>query len=313
MKGVLVLSLALLWGKDFPVFNTVPDFRLTAENGREFNGRDLAGKVWVANFIFTNCMGPCPRMTNEMRKVQDSLDKRLGVRFVSFTIDPERDTPEVLAAYGRRFRADPERWRFLTGEMKELHRLKHDAFMLGDVNGQLEHSTKFVLIGRDMRVRGYYDTAEDIVLAELIEDARRLAAGPAAVLPAVNACLNAAATLLLLWGYTLIRRGNREAHMRIMLAAFAVSILFLVSYLVYHAQVGSVRYQKTGPIRTLYLTVLLTHTLLAAAVPFLAVITLFRAWRERFDRHRKIARWTLPIWLYVSFTGVVVYAMLYLL
>jgi uncharacterized membrane protein YozB (DUF420 family) len=96
-----------------------------------------------------------------------------------------------------------------------------------------------------------------------------------------------------------------------MLAAFTVSCLFLVSYLVYHFQAGSVRYQGTGAIRTVYLSILATHTLLAAAVPFLAIVTLSRGLTARYDRHRRIARWTLPIWLYVSITGVVVYLMLY--
>ncbi len=130
-------------------------------------------------------------------------------------------------------------------------------------------------------------------------------------LPTVNAVLNATAAGLLVWGYTLIRRGRKEAHRRVMLAAFAVSVLFLTSYLIYHAQAGSVRFQKTGAIRTVYLSILLTHTVLAAAVPVLAVITLTRALRGRFGAHRRIARWTLPVWLYVSVTGVVVYLMLY--
>jgi len=130
-------------------------------------------------------------------------------------------------------------------------------------------------------------------------------------LPAVNAALNGAASVLLVWGYTLIRRRRIQAHQRVMLAAFAVSVLFLVSYLVYHSQAGSVRFQRTGLIRTIYFTVLLTHTVLAAAVPVLAVLTLRRALQERFDRHRRLARWTLPIWLYVSLTGVIIYVMLY--
>lgn len=131
------------------------------------------------------------------------------------------------------------------------------------------------------------------------------------VLPTVNAALNATSAVLLVWGYRLIRAGRRAAHQRVMLAAFATSILFLVCYLVYHAQVGSVRFQKTGPIRFVYFTVLLTHTVLAAAVPLLAGMTLWRAYKGRFDRHRILARWTLPIWLYVSVTGVLVYWMLY--
>lgn len=130
-------------------------------------------------------------------------------------------------------------------------------------------------------------------------------------LPALNAILNASSALLLIIGYRLIRRGNIEAHRKVMIGAFAMSVLFLISYLVYHAQVGSVRYQKTGAIRTVYLTILATHTVLAALVPFLAIITLSRGLKRSDARHRRIARWTLPIWLYVSVTGVIVYLMLY--
>lgn len=130
-------------------------------------------------------------------------------------------------------------------------------------------------------------------------------------LPVLNAVLNATAAVLLVTGFALIRRGRKQAHRRVMLAAFAVSIVFLTSYLVYHAQVGSVRFRGTGALRAAYLTILLTHTVLAAAVPPLAVVTLSRALRGRFDRHRAIARYTLPVWLYVSVTGVVVYWMLY--
>jgi uncharacterized membrane protein YozB (DUF420 family) len=133
----------------------------------------------------------------------------------------------------------------------------------------------------------------------------------ATILPTVNALLNATVAGLLLRGWWLIRRGRREAHRRAMLAAFAGSAAFLVSYLVYHFEVGSVRFPGTGAARSIYLGVLLTHTVLAAAVPVLAIVTLSRALGGRFDRHRRIARWTLPIWLYVSATGVLVYWMLY--
>jgi uncharacterized membrane protein YozB (DUF420 family) len=130
-------------------------------------------------------------------------------------------------------------------------------------------------------------------------------------LPAVNAALNSCAALLLIWGWVLIRKGRRDSHRRVMIAAFTVSVAFLLSYLIYHAQVGSVRFQKTGPIRAVYLGILLTHTVLAAAVPFLAGMSLYRGLTGKFEKHRRIARWTLPIWLYVSVTGVVVYWMLY--
>jgi len=131
------------------------------------------------------------------------------------------------------------------------------------------------------------------------------------ILPSVNAVLNATAAVLLVWGYTLIRRRRIAQHRKVMQTAFAVSCLFLVCYLVYHYQVGSVRFPKTGALKTLYLAILGTHTLLAAAVPVLAIITLRRGLSARYDKHRRIARWTLPIWLYVSVTGVVVYLMLY--
>ena len=130
-------------------------------------------------------------------------------------------------------------------------------------------------------------------------------------LPVVNACLNATSTVLLLIGYRFIRTGRRVAHKRIMLTALATSSLFLISYLVYHFHVGSVRFAGLGFIRGVYFAVLISHTILAASVPPLVIVTLVRALRERFDKHRLIARWTLPIWLYVSVTGVVVYVMLY--
>lgn len=130
-------------------------------------------------------------------------------------------------------------------------------------------------------------------------------------LPAINATLNATAALLLVWGYTLIRRKRVLQHRRVMISAFAVSVVFLICYVIYHAQVGSVPYPKTKPFRSAYLTLLFTHVVLAATVPVLASITLFRAWKTDFARHRRIARWTFPIWLYVSVTGVIVYWMLY--
>ena len=130
-------------------------------------------------------------------------------------------------------------------------------------------------------------------------------------LPTLNAALNAISAILLATGYALIRRRRIEAHRRVMIAAFACSTLFLVSYLAYHFQVGSVRFAGTGAVRTVYLTILLTHTVLAATIPLLAPITLFRGLAGRYDRHRRIARITLPVWLYVSVTGVAVYWMLY--
>jgi uncharacterized membrane protein YozB (DUF420 family) len=130
-------------------------------------------------------------------------------------------------------------------------------------------------------------------------------------LPALNAFLNASSAVLLATGYVLIRRGRRDAHKRVMLAALASSALFLTSYLVYHAQVGSVRFRGHGAVRTVYFTILLTHTVLAVVIVPLVATTLVPALRGRFDRHRRLARVTLPLWAYVSVTGVVIYWMLY--
>src|ERR1039457_7234406 len=130
-------------------------------------------------------------------------------------------------------------------------------------------------------------------------------------LPAVNATLNGTAAILLTTGYTLIRLKKIQQHKRVMIAAFCVSVAFLICYLVYHAQVGSVPFGGRGAVRAVYFTILITHTTLAVTVPVLAIITLQRGLKRRDSKHRAIARWTLPIWLYVSVTGVVVYLMLY--
>ena len=130
-------------------------------------------------------------------------------------------------------------------------------------------------------------------------------------LPALNATLNATSAVLLITAWMLIKRGRWIAHRNVMLAAVCTSVLFLISYLTYHAQVGSVRFTKQGPIRMVYFSILLTHTILAAVIVPMVMVTLWRGLAAKYDRHRRIARWTLPIWLYVSVTGVVVYLMLY--
>lgn len=130
-------------------------------------------------------------------------------------------------------------------------------------------------------------------------------------LPAVNATLNGISGVLLLVGYVLIRARRIELHRKVMIAAFSTSSLFLICYVVYHAQVGSVRFTRHGVVRPIYFTILITHVTLAAAVLPMAILTLTRGLKGRYPRHRAIARWTFPIWLYVSVTGVLVYVLLY--
>ena len=132
-------------------------------------------------------------------------------------------------------------------------------------------------------------------------------------LPAVNATLNAISALLLVTGYILIRRGQAQEHRLCMLAAFATSALFLASYVIYHLNVGSVAFTGQGSIRIIYFTILISHIILAIIILPMAIVTLLRALRGQLESHRRIAKWTLPLWLYVSVTGVVVYWMLYLM
>ncbi|HEU5413899.1 MAG TPA: DUF420 domain-containing protein [Candidatus Angelobacter sp.] len=131
------------------------------------------------------------------------------------------------------------------------------------------------------------------------------------VFPALNASLNGASAVLIVTGHSLIRRGKVQLHRACMLAAVSTSTVFLACYLYYHAHVGSVHFPGQGWARGLYFSILVSHTILAAAVPVLVVLTLVFAFRQKFERHRRIARWTYPIWLYVSVTGVIVYLMLY--
>jgi protein SCO1/2 len=144
---------------DLPVFGSISDFTLTSQDGHEFNSRTLAGKVWVADFFFTSCMGPCPRMGSQMRKIELATKRYPNVRLVSFTVDPAHDTPTILAAYSKHFQAEPERWLFLTGAAQTLNRLCRQDFKLGNVDGSLMHSTRFVLVDSQTRIRGYYDTS----------------------------------------------------------------------------------------------------------------------------------------------------------
>jgi len=157
--------------RQLPVLGDVPEFKLTAETGKSFQKSQLDGKVWVADFIYTTCSGPCPMMSSKMRRIQASVP---DVLLVSFSVDPERDTPAALAAYAHKFHADSARWVFLTGARDTLQMLSRDAFKLSDLTPDLTHSTRFVLVDRHSRIRGYYGTSDDSAIPDLIADIRRL-------------------------------------------------------------------------------------------------------------------------------------------
>jgi protein SCO1 len=181
MKFLVVLASAVALAAcsqrapSLEVFGNVPQFDLTAQNGQPFHSQELAGKIWVADFIYTTCPGPCPRMTSQMREVQDALLQVPDARLVSFTIDPATDTPPVLAAYAKLHGASPAMWYFLTGPVPTLQMLDRDAFKLGDVDGTLQHSTRFVLVDRQGRIRGYYDTSDAASIPKVISDVKALA------------------------------------------------------------------------------------------------------------------------------------------
>lgn len=159
---------------NLPVYGAVPEFVLTDQTGAKFDSApELDGKVWVADFMFTNCPGPCPRMSNQMKQVQNALAPN-GVRMVSLTIDPQRDSPETLRVYASRYSARPGVWFFLTGDVKTLQHLDRDVFKLGDIDGSLDHSTRFVLVDRKEQVRGFYLTEEPDAIQRVIADAKAL-------------------------------------------------------------------------------------------------------------------------------------------
>jgi protein SCO1/2/putative membrane protein len=244
-----------------------------------------------------------------------------GVKLVSMSVDPDFDTPQVLSRYAEGLGADPARWWFLTGKQGEIVDLILNRFHLPvekntgtDADSRAEavrHSPRLVLVDRGNTVVGFFDSDDPEAVRELVAKAKRKASW-ARKLPAVNATLNGSCAILLVIGWSLIMARQVKAHAVCMISAVVVSSVFLACYLVYHYQVGSVSFPGTGSLKTIYLSILLSHTILATfgVVPLVS-LTLFHAIRKRFDRHAPIARVTFPIWLYVSITGVVIYWMLY--
>jgi protein SCO1 len=174
----LALTAAALSGcaahAKLPSYSSVPDFSLTDQTGAKFDGAAaLNGHVWIADFMFTTCPGPCPRMSKQMSEVQAAL-QGTDARMISLTVDPQNDTPPVLEKYAQYYHARPGVWYFLTGDVATLNRLDHDVFKLGNVDGSLDHSTRFVLVDRNGQVRGYYLTSEPDAIKNVIADAKSL-------------------------------------------------------------------------------------------------------------------------------------------
>lgn len=393
----------------------LPDFTFPEAQGGSLSLADLKGKRWLANFVFTRCVGPCPLMTRDVAELHRRVAKSApDFLFVTFSVDSSFDTPEVLKKYAETFSADPQRWKFLTGDELAIHDYIRRGFAqfvqpnLGESRKpgyEVAHSNRAVLVNEDGIPVGTWlmTVPEDVVkLRRVIEgrdkfptpgpilqtqsdgqnppvglnilpvqsdddsnpapdaapDASPDATGdtppsdasePAAstdstpstqppqqlstiernreidqklpgwirVLPSVNAGLNTLCTLLLIAGYLAIQSDHRDLHRNLMITAFAASVVFLASYLTYHEAL----YRWTGQrgrafvgsdlARILYFTILIPHVILAAFVPFLALRIFHHAWKQRWTSHRRLARITLPIWLFVSITGVIIYGMLY--
>jgi protein SCO1/2 len=168
--------------ESLPVIGTVPEFSLTERSGQPFGLNNLRGHIWVVDFIFTNCAGTCPIMTTAMAELQTAIVKQKldDVKFVSITVDPERDTPEVLSRFAEAYHAEVNRWYFLTGDSAAIQQLANKGFWLGAAtsggseNEPIIHSDRFVLVDRQGRIRGYYHGTEETAVAQLLKDIKKL-------------------------------------------------------------------------------------------------------------------------------------------
>ena len=160
-------------GSSVAVYGPAPDFSLTERSGRVFSKTELLGKPWIADFIFTSCPSQCPVMSLHMRRLQNVFPPQSGFRFVSFTVDPERDTPQVLSEYADRYGAEKNRWFFLTGAKSEINRILK-GFFLSSADEPAMHSIRFILVDAQGKIRGYYDSSEPGALKQLIHDAEIL-------------------------------------------------------------------------------------------------------------------------------------------
>lgn len=158
-------------------YGRLRSFQLTSQTGQPFDSNSLEGHVWVADFFFTSCPGPCPMMSHKLSEIQRQTADIPDVKLVSFTVDPSTDTVPVLASYAKHFNADGSRWFFLTGPQAALNDLGLNQFKLNSVDGSTIHSTRFALVDRRMQIRGYYATDDDSFMPKLIRDIRSLEAG----------------------------------------------------------------------------------------------------------------------------------------
>lgn len=350
------------------IVDEIAEFNLVDQNGDPVTRETMLGEQWIANFIFTRCPFQCPATSRKIMELNQEL-RDVPVRFVTITVDPEHDTVPIMAEFASIWKAVPPRWRFCTGKPEDVMNLIRTGFRVTAWENfgsarlpgmEFAHSDHLIHVGPDGRILGRYSGTADAELVTLarvvkgeietpkkhqpatLERVKELEARQpdplenlprwARSLPTTNAMLNAFAGMLLLQGYAAVKLGKLEAHKKLMLWAFIVSAIFLVSYLTYHTALYSYTgtrgkpFEGTGVIRPIYFFVLITHIILAGAVPVLAIITIRSGLKAYPDGaspeklaelthqrnvHKRWAWITFPIWLYVSATGVIIYFMLY--
>lgn len=299
----------------------MPTFTLTDQDGKPFTPEQLRGKVWVVHVFYTECTEGCMSKTlPHIRAIQDKIRGKSDLGIVSISVNPAIDTPELLSELAKSQSAQPGQWFFLSGPQETVHRAVQESLKQAVAHDpkqpkgkQFAHDWKLMIVDRDGQIVGYSSAKEMTHVAPFVERMRAVAS-ERYVLPAVNATLNGLAGFLLVVGYFAIRNKRETLHRNVMLSALACSAIFLGCYLYYHFAVlrgQSPRLVGPGAVRIVYLTILISHTVLAAVVPVFAIWVTVNGFRDRRPEHRRMAKWTLPVWLYVSVTGVVVYVMLY--
>ncbi|MGF1582140.1 MAG: DUF420 domain-containing protein [Gemmataceae bacterium] len=332
--------------------NTVKDFELTNQLGEKVSSASLQSKIWVVSFFYSTCPD-CNKDKHiaNMADLAKQLSDITDVVMLSITLNPGKDTPKRLAAFGQLVEADPEKWLLLTGTESEVDRVSQEVFAQGvkrpslktasdhlepksgtPADGapepnttepspsanQIGHSFRMLLVNHEGQIVGYVDARKEQEVARVRErvvglvQVKRLESGY--YFPSLNAGLNALSGLFLLVGYLAIRNRKIALHKVCMLSAVGVSAVFLGCYVYYHFGIRTgepTRYLGLGWMKTGYFTILLSHTVLAMVVAPLALVTAYLGIRDKLSRHVRVARWTLPLWAYVSVTGVIVYVMLY--
>ena len=298
----------------------IEPFQLTDQDGNLFSSDQLHGKVWIAHFFYTACTQGCEKTTAMMDRLQERFRGKKDVALVSISVNPELDSPSVLAELARAHEAEKGQWWFLTGPEAKVYGIVSKSFKFAverypneKPNEQVVHTFNVAVIDRDGNMVGFVDANDPENFEPLVARVRQVA-GQRYVLPMINSILNGTSAVLLVVGYLAILRRRETLHKWAMLSALCVSAAFLALYLYFHFAIQhgeATRFAGPLAVKIVYYVILLTHTILAMAVAPLAFYVTYQGLRDDRRRHVAVARWTFPIWLYVSVTGVVVYLMLY--